>query len=179
MKKKKKKQKTKKMFSDPCMTITQYLWEKYIMKQTTGYLVIILNDLYFTSHSGISISGNCNSACILWGIFICIAVFSVSTRLWNSHNINEDFQILRSVQIPVPFLLFFFFKHIALFPVCWCIWHMSDLEVSGVPLIWKSSMWAWKSFVFSRWIAISVRSNLLTLLFKCSLELLDFICCVY
>lgn len=73
----------------------------------------------------------------------------------------------------------FFFKHITLFPVCWYIWHMSGLEVSGVPLTWKSSMWAWKSFVFSCWIAISVRSNLLTVLFKCSLELLDFICCVY
>lgn len=66
-------------------------------------------NLYFTSHSGISISGNCNSACILRGIFICIAVFSVSTHLWNSHNIIEDFQILRLGQIPLPFLLFFFF----------------------------------------------------------------------
>lgn len=35
------------------------------------------------------------------------------------------------------------------------------------------------SFVFSRWIAISIRSNLLTVLFKFFLELLDFIYCVY
>ena len=65
-------------------------------------------NLYFTSQNAISISGNISSACILRGIFICIAVFSVNTHLWSSHNIIEDFQILRLEQIPVQLLLIFF-----------------------------------------------------------------------
>lgn len=105
-------------------------------------------------------------------------MFSISTHLWSSHNVLEDFQILRLIQIPVQLLLIFFFlTYYLISSVLVNLTHewfrsvrvSPDLKIFYVDL----------SFVFSCWIGISIRSNLLTVLFKFFLELLDFIYCVY
>lgn len=134
-------------------------------------------NLYFISHNGISISRNHSSACILWGIFICIAVFSVSINLWSPHNNIADSQNLRLVQIPDEPLLIFFTYYL-IFSMVLYLTHELFRSVRSLPGLQIFPVGLKKFCVFSScW--IDMRSNLLTVLFKFSIELLDFIYCVY
>lgn len=124
--------------------------------------------------------GIISSTYIFEVFFACIAVFSGSIDFWTPHNIIADSQSLGldSWWIPNKFLLIFI--RVPLFLVCCCIWSMSCLEIQGVSLICISSMWTWKRCVLSKCgIDVSIRSNLLTVLFKVSLYLLNSVFYIY
>lgn len=148
------------------------------MKQTTGYLVIILNEFVFYQSKQNIHQWKMQQCLYITRHFYLHCSVQCKYTFVNSHNVIEDFQILSLIQIPVQLLLIFFLlTYYLISSMLVYLTHQWFRGVRGSPDL--KIFYVGLSFVFSRWIAISVRSNLLTVLFKLFLELLDFICCVY